>query len=457
MKPIEILVVEDNQTMRLGIVENLKREGYPVRDFENGEDAWKDFQKKATALVITDLKMQPIDGMELLQRIKNFRPESEVLMISAFGTVEVAVKAMQVGAADFITKPFSAEELRIRVKKVAEKIQQTQKINQLKEENLLLQNDLSAPFSDIIGESEPMKRVFALIDRVAAEDSTILIEGESGTGKELVARAIHRKSPRADKPFIRINCAALNDNLLESELFGHEKGAFTGAIRRKKGRFELADGGTLFLDEIGDVSPNMQVKLLRALQEKEFERVGGEETISVDVRIIAATNRNLQEQISRGRFREDLYYRISVIPIKLPSLRQRREDIPLLVNHFLSGTNRRYPRLKRYISREGMQLLMNYSWPGNIRELENVVERLVVISTEAEIDAATVAQFLGGEFSPAASLDSLPLDEALYAFEKNLIIDALQKANGVKNRAAKLLGIRTSALYYKLEKFGLLK
>ena len=457
MKPIEILVVEDNQTMRLGIVENLKREGYPVRDFENGEDAWKDFQKKATALVITDLKMQPIDGMELLQRIKNFRPESEVLMISAFGTVEVAVKAMQVGAADFITKPFSAEELRIRVKKVAEKIQQTQKINQLKEENLLLQNDLNAPFSDIIGESEPMKRVFALIDRVAAEDSTILIEGESGTGKELVARAIHRKSPRADKPFIRINCAALNDNLLESELFGHEKGAFTGAIRRKKGRFELADGGTLFLDEIGDVSPNMQVKLLRALQEKEFERVGGEETISVDVRIIAATNRNLQEQISRGRFREDLYYRISVIPIKLPSLRQRREDIPLLVNHFLSGTNRRYPRLKRYISREGMQLLMNYSWPGNIRELENVVERLVVISTEAEIDAATVAQFLGGEFSPAASLDSLPLDEALYAFEKNLIFDALQKANGVKNRAAKLLGIRTSALYYKLEKFGLLK
>jgi DNA-binding NtrC family response regulator len=454
MKSNEIIIVEDNDTMRLGMVEALHREGYQIYEFDNAPKALGFFKKNITLLVISDLKMEPLDGIGLLNEIKKINPSTEVIMVSAYGTVETAVKAMQLGATDFLTKPFSTDELRIRVRKVIEKIEQNRNIDQLTEENRLLQDDL---FKDIIGNSPPMQRLFELINRVAREETTVLIEGESGTGKELVARAIHRKSPRVNKPFIKLNCGALNDNLLESELFGHEKGAFTGAIRQKKGRFELADGGTLFLDEIGDISPAMQVKLLRVLQEKEFERVGGEQTISVDVRLVSATNSDLKELIMQNRFREDLYYRLSVIPVKLPALRERKEDIPLLTEHFLNSLNGRRPNLKKYISSAGIQLLSNYHWPGNIRELENLIERLFVISPGPEIPAELIALHLSGHPKISTDADGLLLDTALESFEKKLILNALKKSDGIKNRAAKLLGIRTSTLYYKLEKYGIIK
>ncbi len=448
----KIIIVEDNPTMRLGMAESLRREGYEVFEFDNGPAALELFARQPAPLVIADLKMEPLDGIALLKKIKEIQPATEVIMVSAFGTVETAVSAMQLGAADFLTKPFPSEELRVRVKKVWEKIRQRRALDQLLAEKQLLQEEL---FEDIIGTSAPMQQLFELVRRIAPENSTILIEGESGTGKELIARAIHKHSPRARQPFIKINCGALNENLLESELFGHEKGAFTGAIRRKKGRFELADGGTLFLDEIGDVSPAMQVKLLRVLQEQELERVGGEETIRVDVRIICATHRNLSKLVMEGGFREDLFYRLSVIPLKLPPLRERKTDIPALAAHFL-GKRRAAGKEKR-ITPAGLELLMNYSWPGNIRELENLLERLQVISPGEEIDPQLIAAHLGGSsFNAASNYEHLPLEEALAVFERNLILHALKKAEGVKNRAAKLLGIRTSTLYYKLEKYGLL-
>ncbi|GAB4373939.1 MAG: sigma-54 dependent transcriptional regulator [Calditrichia bacterium] len=457
MKAYTIFIVEDNETMRLGIRDTLKNRGYQVFEFDNGVEALDNLRRIRPHLVISDLKMEPMDGIELLQQVKEISPESEVLMISAYGTVEIAVKSMQLGAADFLTKPFSSEELGIRVAKIVEKIEKQRVFDQLKATSDLLQSDIASRYEDIIGQSPAMQQLYQMIEKVAAETSSVLIEGESGTGKELVARAIHRKSPRAEKPFIPVNCAALSDNLLESELFGHEKGAFTGAFRQKKGRFELADGGTLFLDEIGDISPAMQVKILRAVQEKEFERVGGEQTLSVDVRIIAATNKNLNKLISEGKFREDLYYRIGVIPLKIPPLRNRKEDIPLLVEHFLEKLRKTKSVQDARITPEGMKLLQEYSWPGNIRELENLLERLVVISGGGEISPQLIASHLGGTPFRGDNYQNLPLDEALWVFEKNLIMDALKKADGVKNRAAKILGIRTSALYYKLEKFGLME
>ncbi|MBD3225638.1 MAG: response regulator [Caldithrix sp.] len=449
------MLIDDNKTMLLGMEETLSRAGFHVHSYENGPEALKFFKKHPVPLMITDLKMEPMDGIDVLKEVKKVHPQTEALLISAFGTVEDAVQAMQLGASDFLTKPFSNDELRVRVNKLFERIYNNRLLNQLQAENQYLYSEISGAKSVIIGQSEPIKNIFALINRVSAEESAILIEGESGTGKELVARAIHSKSQRADKPFIKINCGALNDNLLESELFGHEKGAFTGAIKQKRGRFELADGGTLFLDEIGDISTAMQVKLLRVLQEMEFERVGSEETLSVDVRIISATNRNLEESILQEKFRKDLYYRLSVIPIKLPALRSRKEDIPLLVQHFLNHLNETKNQNKK-LSAKAIELFKDYSWPGNIRELENFIERLYVITDSEIIDEQTTARYLGNNLTTSSNYESMPLDEALFMFEKNMINQAMKQANGVKNRAAKLLGIKTSALYYKLEKFGML-
>lgn len=455
-KANRVLVVEDNETMRLGLVETLKRDGYSVAAFDNGPDAIKHFHISYEPIAVIDLKMEPMDGIQILEEIKKINPKTEVMMISAYGSVETAVKAMQLGAFDFLTKPFSPDELRLRVKKVFEKIASEQKIENLIEQNRILTEELQTGYGEIIGTSQSMKQIFSLIEQVADKQSAVLIQGESGTGKELIARAIHGKSSRSQNPFIRINCGALNDNLLESELFGHEKGAFTGAVKSKKGRFELADKGTLFLDEIGDVSPAMQVKLLRVLQEGEFERVGGEETLSTEVRIICATNRNLQKLMMEGKFRDDLYYRLSIIPINLPSLRERRDDIIALAEHFLKKVADKNHLPKKKINSEGMKLLMEYPWPGNIRELENLIERLSVISTAEEIDAALIASHLGKAINAGNNYGNLMLEDAVYSFEKNLIVEAMKKANGVKNRAAKILGISTSVLYYKLEKFGLL-
>ena len=456
MKLDGIIIIEDNSTMRLGIEETLRREGYNTFSFDNGVAALDHFIKYPAELAIIDLKMEPMNGIEVLQKIKETSAPTEVLMISAYGTVEDAVKAMHLGASDFMTKPFSPDELRIRVKKIYEKIRSSIKIENLIEQNKLLERELAKGYEEIIGKSDSMQKIFSLIDQVAQTDSTVLIQGESGTGKELVARAVHNKSARRENPFIKINCGALNDNLLESELFGHEKGAFTGAIKQKKGRFELADKGTLFLDEIGDVSTSMQAKLLRVIQEGEFERVGGEHTIKTNVRIIAATNKNLHKLIAEGKFREDLFYRLSVIPILIPSLRERKEDILLLVEYFLQKSAEKNSSQKKTIEAESVKLLNEYSWPGNIRELENLIERLSVISDEKIINSELIARHLFSHAGAANSFDNLPLEEALFNFEKSLIVQAMKKADGVKNRAAKILGINTSVLYYKLEKFGLM-
>lgn len=452
-----IYVVEDNLAMRLGMVESLRREGHDVHEFTNAPDALNAFQQRPVALIVTDLKMEPMTGIDLLKQIKAMRPETEVLLVSAYGSVENAVTAMQLGAADFLTKPFPPEELRVRVQKILEKIEKDDAFARLQEANRLLDDELGRGYEDMIGRSPAILPIYELIDQVAKEDSPVLIEGESGTGKELIARAIHRQSDRTEQPFIRVNCGALNDNLLESELFGHEKGAFTGAVRQKKGRFELAHKGTLFLDEVGDISPAMQIKLLRALQEGEFERVGGEQTLSVDVRIVSATHRNLQQMLPTNQFRSDLYYRLNVIPIKLPPLRERKEDIPLLVTHFLARLAAKRGQKPKTMPADGVQLLTEYTWPGNIRELENLVERLHVVSRGPEIEPPLIARYLG-DVTPSGfnGYDHLPLTQAVEAFEKNLIVHAMTKTDGVKNRAAKLLGIGTSALYYKLEKYGLL-
>ncbi len=451
----EILIIEDNDTMRLAMSETLHRNHYETRDFSNPQQAIEYFRKNKNALVLSDLRMENLNGIEVLKKVKEINPQSEVIIVSAYGSIDTAVDAMHAGAADFITKPFSNEELRVRVKKIFEKIDQTLQLDKLQQQNIYLNEELSEAYPEIIGQSEKMQDVFKLIEKVAPGDSTILIEGESGTGKELVARAIHKKSDRSKNPFVRVNCGALNDNLLETELFGHEKGSFTGAFKQRKGRFELAENGTLFLDEIGDISLSMQVKLLRVLQEKEFERVGGEETIKSNVRVISATNRDLFKSIENNGFREDLYYRLSVIPIKLPSLRERREDIEFLVQHFLKKLSNN--KNEYTMDAKTIEALSNYSWPGNIRELENLIERICVISDNFKISLETVVRTLGNNpIGISSDLNGLPLDDALANFEKNLLQHAMKKANGTKNRAAKLLGIRTSTLYYKLEKYGLI-
>lgn len=457
MKLEGIMIVEDNDTMRLGIEETLRRDGHSILSFDNGVSALEHFQSHPVELAILDLKMEPINGIEILEKMQKINSQTEVLIISAYGTIDDAVKAMRLGASDFLTKPFSPDELRIRVNKIYDKIKSSKQIESLMERTKLLEQELSKGYEEIIGKSESMAKIFSLIEQVAKKDSTILIQGESGTGKELIARAIHNRSLRNENAFIKINCGALNDNLLESELFGHEKGAFTGAIKQKKGRFELADKGTLFLDEIGDISTAMQVKLLRVLQEGEFERVGGECTIKTDVRIIGATNKKLEKLISEGKFREDLFYRLSVIPVHIPSLRERKEDIPLLTEYFLQKSAERNVLVKKFIKPESFKFLNDYYWPGNIRELENLIERLSVISTENVIDSELIARHLFSNVSTTNTFDNLPLEQAVFNFEKNIIIQAMKKADGVKNRAAKNLGIATSVLYYKLEKFGLIE
>ena len=452
----QVLIIDDNETMLMAMSESLEREGYRVAAHTDAQQALEQFKAGPFPLVITDLRMAPLDGLAVLNAVKAQQPLCEVLLISAYGNVEKAVEAMRLGAADFLTKPFSNEELRVRVDRLFEKIEKNRQLSHLEDENRYLTEELESRYAEMIGRSPAMKRIYDLIRRVASDDSAVLIEGESGTGKELVARAIHQSGKRADKPFIRVNCGALNDNLLESELFGHEKGAFTGAIRQRKGRFELADGGTLFLDEVSELSPHLQVKLLRAVQQKEFERVGGEETLRVDIRIVAASNRKLLQEVHAGTFREDLYYRLNIIPVTLPPLRERAEDIPLLAEYFLQRLNRQ--KKKNYgFSDEALKRMMHYAWPGNIRELENMVERLVVISPEAVITAETIDAFLGGQ--PArglAALDRLPLDEALAVYEKRRLEEALEQCGHNRSQTARTLGIKTSALYYKLEKYGLL-
>ncbi|MFZ5517620.1 MAG: sigma-54-dependent transcriptional regulator [Candidatus Zhuqueibacterota bacterium] len=458
----EILIVEDNATMREAMVAIVERMGYSCDQAENGRVALERLAANAYEFVVSDYKMEGKNGLEILNHIKGTTPATEVLIITAYGTIELAVDVMKAGAADFITKPFSHDEFRMKVERIFQRIQERKELSRISDENAYLRQELDEQFNygDIIGQSDAMRKVYQTIDKVAQTDSSVLIYGESGTGKELVARAIHKASPRKNKPFVRVNCGALAETLLESELFGHERGAFSGAIKRKKGRFELADGGSIFLDEIGDISANMQLKLLRVLQEKEFERVGSEETIQVDVRILAATNKNLSDLVQQGTFREDLYYRLHIIPIYLPALRERTSDIPILIDFFLARFRSEFKRQHISISRDAVEKLVSYRWPGNVRELENVIERAFVLCDGDAIRSSDLPILTSEESHklPADLLDrfQLNLNDTLYAVEKHLLERAMQQSDGNKSQAAKILGIKTNLLYYKLEKFGMI-
>jgi len=466
----QILIIDDHDSMREGLELLLRRRGHRTISAESGARGLEFLEEDGADLVITDLKMAHMDGIEVLQKVRQSFPSTEVLVITAYGTIEKAVEAMKLGAADFLTKPFSSEEFAVKVDRLLQTREERERLRRenrnLRVENISLREEMPEPgsgprYSEIIGESEAMKDVFRWIDRVARSDSTVMIYGESGTGKELVARAIHASSNRADGPFVRVNCGALSESLLDSELFGHEKGAFTGAERQRRGRFELADEGTLFLDEVATVAPQTQVRLLRVLQERELERVGGEKTISVDVRVIAATNQPADTLISGNGFREDLFYRLHVVPITLPPLRSRKEDIPPLVDHFIEKLRARTCSPVEAVTDEALQRLAGYDWPGNVRELENVVERALVLADCQELDADDLPPFDQGQDQrerkgdPVLTPDGLNLNHVVEGMEERLLRQALRQSDGVKAEAARLLGLKPSALYYKLEKYDI--
>jgi DNA-binding NtrC family response regulator len=440
-----VLIVDDDKLVNDFLTETLVRAGYECASVLSGEDALLKFKARTFDIVLTDLKMKEMDGLSLLDHIKRIEPATVVVLMTAYGTVETAVKAIKRGAYDFLLKPVSPDALEHILNRITENLR-------LKSENEILKRDLANRYQNIIGKSKIMKEVFDLIQSVADARSTVMITGASGTGKELVARAIHYASNRHEGPFIKLNCAALPENLVEAELFGYEKGAFTDAKKTNRGRFELADNGTLLLDEISEMPLNLQSKLLRVIQEREFERVGSSATISVDVRIIATSNRNLKEYISAGRFREDLFYRLNVIPIYLPPLNERREDVPVLVEHFVDKYNKENKKQVKGLSEAAVRLFMNYHWPGNVRELENLVERAVVTSRQEVLteDDFPVELAIGpmGDDVP-----SLKVPMKLEEGSKYLILKTLEKYNGNKTRAAEALGITTRTIRNKLAEY----
>jgi DNA-binding NtrC family response regulator len=462
----QVLIIDDHDSMREGLELLLRRRGHKTISADGGARGLELLEESGADLVITDLKMAKVDGIDVLRRVRHHAPDTDVLVITAYGTIEKAVEAMKLGAADFIQKPFSSEEFAVKVDRLLSERQKRAQLRKenvaLRVENTYLKEDAEARYGEIVGESAPMQDVFRWVDRVARSESTVIVYGESGTGKELVARAIHAGSARAPGPFVRVNCGALSESLLDSELFGHEKGAFTGAERQRRGRFELADGGTLFLDEISTISPTTQVRLLRVLQERELERVGGEDTIPVDVRIIAATNTPADQLLGETGFREDLYYRLHVVPLTLPPLRDRRGDIPLLVNHFIRKLRGRTCSPVIEADEEALDRLKSYHWPGNVRELENVIERALVLAEDSvlrvsDLPFLPVEGSLAGAALTEAALPTggLDLNRTVEGMEEKLLRQALDQAQGVKAEAARLLGLKPSALYYKLEKYGI--
>ncbi len=457
-----VLIIDDHNAIREGLELLLRKHGHRTFSAENGRQGLDLLSEHGAELVVTDLRMAGMDGIEVLRQVRAQAPETDVMMITAFGTVDRAVEAMKLGAVDFITKPFSPEEFAVKVGRLLREREERDELRRenvaLRIENTSLKEQTEARYGQIIGEAPAMKRVYDWIGRVAPSESTVMIYGESGTGKELVARAIHASSSRRDGPFVRVNCGALAESLLDSELFGHEKGAFTGADRRRRGRFELADGGTIFLDEIATISTMTQVRLLRVIQERELERVGGEKTIPVDVRIIAATNTPADELLASEDFRKDLFYRLHVVPIVLPPLRNRVEDIPLLVDHFIAKLRKRTNSGVGGVDAKAMDRLSSYAWPGNVRELENVIERALLLADGATIDAGDLPAMKAGDVVSRA--DDLPeggknLNEVVEGIEERLLRQALERAGGVKAEAARLLGLKSSAFYYKLEKYGI--
>jgi two-component system response regulator HydG len=457
-----ILVADDHDAVREGMILSLTRLGHEVVGVRGGAEALAAYRKRPADVVVTDLRMLPVDGIEVVRRLREADPEATVVVVSAHGTIPVAVEAMREGAIDFIEKPFSPEVLRARVDKAIEIARERRGARTARARAEALEQDLVREHDPhgLVGRSEPMRKVLEQIRKVAATDATVLVLGESGTGKELVARALHDASPRRDRPFVSVSCAAIPEGLLESELFGHERGAFTGAIRRKLGRFELAHEGTLFLDEVGEIPPATQVKLLRVLQERCFERVGGEETVEVDVRVVSATNRDLAAAVREGRFREDLYYRLDVVSIALPPLRERPGDVDELAAHFLSKLAPRLGRAVTGFAPEALECLRRHAWPGNVRELENVLEQALVFADGDLVRALDLPEALRRAPSPGAlpvPAGDRSLTEILEDLERQLILAAYERAKGVKAETARLLGIKPSALYYKLEKYGIVK
>ena len=445
MEKPTLLIVEDDPTVGESIRLLLKKRGFSIFLASNGKEALQVFRHKMVDLVITDLVMPKMDGMALLEAIKKLKPETEVIVISAQGTIEKAVQAIKMGAFDFIEKPINPKVIALVVERALEK------------QTLVLQNrDLRSQLEDkfhfrnIVGKSEKMVKIFELIRHIAPYDSSVLIMGESGTGKELIANAIHYHSPRASLPFIKVSCASLSEGIIESELFGHERGAFTGAITSRKGRFEMAHGGTLFLDEVEDIPPSTQIKLLRVLQESEFERVGGNKTIQVDIRIIAASNRDLQEAVEQGRFREDLYYRLNVVNIKLPPLRERKEDIPFLSHFFMEKYNQKYQMKVKGVSQRAMNVLADYQWKGNVRELENTLESIMVINSPEVIDLPHLPQEIR-EFRESPEVILVKIGTPLEEVEKEILLQTLKITKGNKRKAAQLLGINVRTIHRKME------
>lgn len=451
MSNLSILIVDDEVSQRDILAGYLKKKKHIVQQSSNVQEALKVIQSQHVDLVLTDYKMPGKTGYDLLQEIKQIDTEIVVVLMTAFGTIEGAVEAMRAGAYDYLSKPIELDEIDLLIKRLQER-------QQLISENKLLREQLVEKYSfdEIVSQSPQMQEVLSTVTRVAQTKAPVLIRGESGTGKELIARAIHFNSTRSGKPFIAVNCAALNDNLLESELFGHEKGAFTGAEKQRQGRFELADGGTIFLDEIGDISPATQVRLLRVLQEQRFERVGGSETLSVNVRVIAATHKNLEEAIVIGKFREDLFYRLNVVAVEIPSLRKRREDIAVLLDHFLLSFAKEHKKKKLSFSKEAWEQLVRYDYPGNVRELENIVQRSVIFSRGETITTEDLPQIVKNNKSESVQSKQIleNFSEQIEHLEKDLIFESLRINANNQSKAAEQLGLSERNLRYRLKKWG---
>ena len=453
----KILVADDEQSMREFLDIMLKKEGYKVSLASNGEEVVKLIDNDLFDLVLLDIRMPKLDGLSALKRIKAIAPETIVIMITAYASADTAIKAMKEGAYDYITKPFKVEEIKLIIKNALEK-------KNLQKENILLKQVVRDRyhFGNIIGQSPKMMVLYDLLEKVSPTKTNILIAGESGTGKELVAKAIHYNSPRKEKPFVTLNCGAIPESLIESELFGHMKGAFTDAIATRKGLFEVADEGTIFLDEISELPLLMQVKLLRVLQDKEFKRVGGTEDIRVDVRIISATNKDLEEAVKEKRFREDLFYRLNVIQIKLPPLRDRKEDVQILASHFLKKYAEELNKNILKISPEALQILLDYGYPGNVRELQNIIERAVALESHQELTAHNLSSYLNeqslmrkGPIDIDIPNEGVDLEKMVEDLERTLLLKALDKTKGIKKKAAELLHINFRSMRYRLEKYGL--